>query len=571
MFEYDFRRTGRALRSALPKRFSVLIFLIILSALSYVIRAKGLAAFGANPRLDTWPLYFGAAFLIIEALVDFLIRDQMLVFTNQYTQYLYQRLQSQHAKPGHGDHAEQLVYKFQNWQVSGIPETYISLLQGTIVGSLVLVSVIVFDPIIGILIATAIASRALLTKSTKPEETTLSSVEDLPPASLRTLILDPQNSASIRTDGVSSWLLQRYKNAHRKEIERLEKTEKRWRKRELKRFPIIFLPSIIIIAGIIFRHQDPNITSLALFELQALPAFQGIFVLPGGVLAACHVHNQCLDEMPIPVTQGSSNRKALKMGLEIRHISSPSEYLPSVWAEQLEYTYPGSNTPALKVTELEISGVSSIAIVGENGAGKSTLANLLAGTITPTKGKIQGLDNLQTTMLSQDFFKLPLTLIENITLNNEANTDPVLLEKAIIWADLKPLLATLPNGIKTCLNPGLSDLEAPQLSGGQWQRIALARTYYHARKNKADLIILDEPTSSLDAEIAAKFPEKISELTTPTIILTHRMNLATQCQHVIALHEGKIVEQGSPKDLLANPNGYVRTLHDTQARSYHVR
>ena len=231
--------------------------------------------------------------------------------------------------------------------------------------------------------------------------------------------------------------------------------------------------------------------------------------------------------------------------------------LPKVEGIQLNsvsYTYPNTNKQAL----VEISHVFSpglTAIVGTNGAGKSTLVKIAAGLVAPTQGSIQAvtkkgeeipLEKYVKAVLFQDPGHFPFSIRHNVTMRfDRTSGEDDAIEDALNLAGLWDAVKDLPNGIDTIVGAGFGGIA--DLSGGQWQRLALARLIYH----DAPLIILDEPSANLDPLGERQIFSLLTQLAQEKIILftTHRYDTIRQANTIVVLVDGKIAEVGTPDEL----------------------
>ena len=244
--------------------------------------------------------------------------------------------------------------------------------------------------------------------------------------------------------------------------------------------------------------------------------------------------------------------------------------------ENVSFFYPGSDVPALDNVSLHITPGESLAIVGENGSGKTTLIKLLTRLYTPTQGQIllEGLplqdwdiDTLRRKIgvIFQDFARYQLIVGENIGIGDADNLDS---EDEIEIAAKKGMadefVRDLPSGYKTQLGTWFKD--GKELSGGQWQKVALSRAFM---RNKADILILDEPTAAIDAKAEADIFAHFAELTANriSIIISHRFSTVRRADHIIVLEKSKIMEQGSHEELL-ELGGQYATLFKLQAEGY---
>lgn len=231
------------------------------------------------------------------------------------------------------------------------------------------------------------------------------------------------------------------------------------------------------------------------------------------------------------------------------------------------FKYPEAKKWVLKDINLQINAGEEIAIVGENGAGKTTLIKLILRAFKPQKGQvlINDLDigeikqteiikNFKATM--QDFARYPvLTAAENIGLSEPKRLKNIkAIKEAALLADADEFISSLPKGYQTILSKELEG--GTELSTGQWQKIALARIFF----NPGNLIIMDEPTASLDPlsemQIFNNVYKTIKGKT--VIIVSHRYRTIVGAQRIIILKNGKIIEQGTHENLIAKDGYYAK-------------
>ena len=244
--------------------------------------------------------------------------------------------------------------------------------------------------------------------------------------------------------------------------------------------------------------------------------------------------------------------------------------------ENVSFFYPGSDIPALNEVNLHIRPGESLAIVGENGSGKTTLIKLLTRLYQPSEGTIylEGLDlkewDIDTLrkkigVIFQDFARYQLLVGENIGIGDvdELEQDE-LIEEAAEKGMADEFVKDLPQGYKTQLGTWFKD--GKELSGGQWQKIALSRAFM---RSKADILIMDEPTAAIDARAEAEIFSHFRDLTANkiSIIISHRFSTVRMADHIIVLEKAEILEQGSHEGLLASGGQYA-TLFNLQAQGY---
>jgi ATP-binding cassette subfamily C protein len=241
---------------------------------------------------------------------------------------------------------------------------------------------------------------------------------------------------------------------------------------------------------------------------------------------------------------------------------------PNLKITDLSFTYRGSTQPTIRSVTLEIRGGDQVAIIGTSGAGKSTLVDLLLGLLDPQQGTIE-IDGLNPKELINTqpgvFGYVPQrpgmvagTIAENIALGVERfEVDPIKLERAITDAHLKDLIESLPEGVDTVLGK-----RKDELSGGQIQRIGLARALYTQPK----LLVMDEATSALDASSESEINRALEAMRgkVTVLLIAHRLNTVQHSDSVFLLDEGKLVAQGKFSELLRT-NSSVRHLADLMA------
>ncbi|MEV6006846.1 ABC transporter ATP-binding protein [Streptomyces sp. NPDC051976] len=245
--------------------------------------------------------------------------------------------------------------------------------------------------------------------------------------------------------------------------------------------------------------------------------------------------------------------------------------------EDVTFTYPDRTAPALDSVTLTIPAGKVVALVGENGSGKSTLVKVLAGLHLPDSGRVlwDGVDAAladrdqlfaQVAMVTQDFQRWPFTAESNVVIGQpDIPVQRERLDGAVDYAGARELVDSLPRGLRTLLARQFRG--GHELSGGQWQRIGIGR----ARYRKASVIICDEPTSALDPKAEIETFDKIRGLAAggqTVLLVTHRLAAVRHADLIYVLHEGRVVEEGSHRQLLARPEGRYRTLFRLQSDQY---
>ncbi|MEO1172036.1 MAG: ABC transporter ATP-binding protein, partial [Myxococcota bacterium] len=244
--------------------------------------------------------------------------------------------------------------------------------------------------------------------------------------------------------------------------------------------------------------------------------------------------------------------------------------------ENVSFTYPGATAPALNGINLHVKPGEKLALVGENGSGKTTLIKLLIGLYEPTGGQVlfDGTrvqewerDALRErfSVIFQDFVRYQMTLGENIgtgdvTYLNDRDRQAMAAEKGMAtgFVDGERL------DYDTQLGRWFRD--GQELSGGQWQKIALSRMFM---RESAEVLVLDEPTAAMDAEAEFQVFERIRELSADqiAILIAHRFSTVRMADTIVVLGLGRIIEEGNHEELLALEGTYAR-LFRLQARAY---
>ncbi len=257
---------------------------------------------------------------------------------------------------------------------------------------------------------------------------------------------------------------------------------------------------------------------------------------------------------PVPITL------PFTQGIEFRDVS---------------YHYPDRDTPALRNVSFTIDPGETIALVGQNGAGKSTIVKLLGRLYDPDEGRIlvNGVDvrdynpvelREQIGVMFQDYATYQFSAADNIGIGNvDRIADLEAIEDAANRAGADRVIDKLPKGYQTALGKWFEG--GHQLSGGEWQKVALARAFMR----DAQILVLDEPTAALDARAEHELFSRITELTEGRIALyiSHRFSTARMADRIFVLENGRLVEQGTHDELMLRGGSYA-DLFELQAASY---
>jgi len=240
------------------------------------------------------------------------------------------------------------------------------------------------------------------------------------------------------------------------------------------------------------------------------------------------------------------------------------ELKDSIVLRDVSFTYPGNSEATIRNLSLEIKKGEVVAIVGPNGAGKSTLVRLLtrlydpdSGSVMYDKTEVRGIDpevyRKNFSVIFQDFMLYNLGAGENIRMGDIGLPDPgPKIESSAKAAGIHDLIKDLPSGYNTLIG-NLFD-ESRELSWGEWQKIALARAFFR----DAPVLILDEPSSALDATTEFEIFSRFREITKgrTSVLITHRLSNVVQADRIIVLDKGRVAESGTHKELIENHGLY---------------
>ncbi len=249
--------------------------------------------------------------------------------------------------------------------------------------------------------------------------------------------------------------------------------------------------------------------------------------------------------------------------------------------ENVSFAYPAGKkeggTPeqikyAVKNVSLTLHRGETLAVVGENGSGKSTLIRLIAGLYLPTEGTVKknGVDTkklamdaltCRTSAVFQKFQRYQMTLAENIVISNPgAESGKARLDSVCAMAGTEP--GAFPQGYDTMLS---REFDGIDLSGGQWQRVAIARGFFRGY----DLIILDEPTAAIDPYEETRIYNRFAEIARDksAVIVTHRLGSVKLADRILVMKDGEAVQMGTHEELIAREGGYKR-LYEAQEQWY---
>jgi ATP-binding cassette subfamily B protein len=301
---------------------------------------------------------------------------------------------------------------------------------------------------------------------------------------------------------------------------------------------------------------EPAIAATAVVAVQTTLAALGQLVIYGAAMFHTALYLADLEGFLAFAAERAPKRGEL----------GPGEPVEEIRLDEAVYCYPGKEIPAVAGVSLTVRRGEILAVVGENGSGKSTLTRLLAGIFLADKGTVSwnghdlaGLapDTLWelSGLVPQNFAQWPLNVRDNVTLGQPRTRDDLLVRQALDAVGLREAVEELPYGLDTLLARELWG--GTELSGGQWQRLACARALYR----QPDLLILDEPTSQMDARGEHAILERIKAIAAHrmTIVVTHQLVNTKIADRIVVMRHGRIAEQGT-HDELAHGGGLFAEL-----------
>jgi len=376
------------------------------------------------------------------------------------------------------------------------------------------------------------------------------------------LAVDPPASKELRLFGLASWTIDRFVN-RRTRLYQLQYQATRLRERSVLWSMLLVVGANVIVfwalaASAVNGHLD--LGRLVMFAQSAI----GVSMIAFGGL------NWALDGAASPVDAVLRLESAMEPAGHLPSGSTPANGRPAreIRFRNLTFGYPGSRN-VLEGFDLTIPAGTSLAIVGQNGAGKTTLAKLLCRLYDPLEGAIEvdGIDvrtfdlgswRSRVTAVFQDFTRFELPLRENVAPAGAPDVAIISALEAAGAANLATLDTILARGYEG----------GTELSGGQWQRIALARALCAVTLG-AGVVLLDEPTAQLDVRGEAEIFDRLLSASRhcTTILISHRFSTVRHADRICVLEHGKVVELGTHDELMAL-GGRYHTMFDLQAQRF---
>lgn len=399
----------------------------------------------------------------------------------------------------------------------------------------------------------------------------------------RTLGMGAESAKELRVFGLADWVGERYRSAA---VEALRPVWRERRRVSVVNFVWITTAGLVIgfvvLASVLRTAAADEMSLFALtLTLQAVVSavLLGEFYHEAdtatqfGMLAARAMDTFEQQVRDLEAAESRAHRDASTAPPDLRGLPARDIRFAGV-----SFTYPGGSSPVLEGLDLVLRAGECTAIVGLNGAGKTTLVKLLSRLYDPTDGAVlvDGCDirdfpidqwRRRLAVIFQDFNRYELTAADNIAFGAvEEPPTPDALRRAATAAGVLDVLERLPAGMDTPLSRQHTGGE--QLSGGQWQRLAIARALY-AVDAGARVLVLDEPTAALDVRTEAAFFEEFAGLTrgVTTLLISHRFATVRRADRIIVLSGGRVVEAGSHAALMAAGGTYAH-LFDLQARRF---
>ncbi len=389
------------------------------------------------------------------------------------------------------------------------------------------------------------------------------------------MLIAPEYGKELRLFGLQNLLLGRWFNLFDRTFRQMEKVRIKGSKKVI--FWSIFgefgaaIPYIYVILGTLDRTY--TIGDLALYAGLVIQLRRGLHFCMGNL---SELYDVALGTVPLFQLLALESQLKLNTLPSDSNLTSP-QTSAKIQLENVSFTYPNSTIPSLNTINLTINPGQIVALVGENGAGKTTIAKLLCRLYDPDCGKILWngedlralkLEDLRQkiAVVLQDYSRFPLTVRENVAFGNleQLNCDSMLI-KVIEKAGMTRKINSLPKQLDTPLGKQLEG--GVDLSGGQWQRIAIARSLM--RQPQAELLIFDEPTAALDPKTEDEIYKLFADISQnkTAVVVTHRLALARNADVIIVLEQGKIIETGTHDQLMKLGQQYYQ-MFTCQASHY---
>ncbi|TYS33119.1 ABC transporter ATP-binding protein [Bacillus pumilus] len=387
------------------------------------------------------------------------------------------------------------------------------------------------------------------------------------------LVAQRDSLKEIRLYGIGNYLLQKWRGHYVKSADekyKLLKRQVRWEMAGGLLMTFAYVCCGLFIVFLIFQKKLVAGTFVAV--LQAVQNIQSGFQDLTRECSSLYETSLYIDEMRTFQKREEETHDQSEEGASLLRIES----IQSITLENLSFTYPNMKTPAIEHIHLHINQGERIALVGDNGSGKTTLIKCLTGLYDPDQPNMQKVNgesistidkksyHARMAVLFQDFMKYEFTVKENIGFGR---IDEIDNEERMISAARQAGIEKRIHQMDETYDAQLGRFfeEGHELSGGQWQKLAMARTFFR----ESDFIILDEPTSALDPLSEISLIRKLFNHTQNqgVLFITHRMGAARLADRIIVMKDGAFVEEGNHEELMVL-NGEYKRLYEAQSQLF---
>ena len=365
------------------------------------------------------------------------------------------------------------------------------------------------------------------------------------------LLSEKKSVKELKVGKWFSWILKKWENENEQQFESKIGFTKKWNKKYFALGSAVSLFDKLVLVGLAYSVMESHTT---------LGAFFLIYNSKDSFINGINALFQSWASIKEQEVYIRELRELLKQEDSLWWKESQEEL---VSLENISFSYP-NREEVIKNVSCTIQKGEVVAIVGENGSGKSTLAKIILGLLQPTKGEVKKRKE-RINSVYQDFVRFELSLKENIVFGDlEEKERRDLLEKAIIKGGSSHTYEQVKRDENTILGK-LFDENGIELSGGEWQKIAVSRGFF----GKNPFIIFDEPSASLDPIAEVKQFKSIKEDLREGggIIITHRIGLAKNADRILFMQKGELVEQGTHKELIEKKGEYAK-FFEMQAKWY---
>jgi len=391
---------------------------------------------------------------------------------------------------------------------------------------------------------------------------------------LEWLLTAEQNVKEIKLLGLGPWLLARHKTIN-ETYNAKEAALAGRRGRRAVVFSLLGYAGLYATYAYIVVEAARGTISLGSMTLYLMVLQQGQLALNTALLALAkaYEHNlfvtQLFEFLAIPAEE-----EAVGAGFEqVPVVGLPA---PEIEFRGVSFRYPGATRDALHDVSLTLRAGATLALIGANGSGKTTFVKLLARLHQPTSGVVlldgQDLARLQPDeirrrvgLIFQDFVRYQFSAGDNVGVGwLPSIQDPKAIAQALEDAEASSVIDGLAAGVNTPLGPAFGGVD---LSGGQWQRLALARAFMH----RGGVLVLDEPTAALDPEAETEIYQRIHDNKgdRTIVLISHRLSSVRMADQIAVFEDGRIIERGSHRELLAHDGRYARMFRE-QAQGYRL-